>query len=798
MKFSPNIKIPDSLKRVLKRESTPTPLQEPRRPIKRNPKDNIPLNFRERSNARISLLASIVVLAILVLFFNQLDYRLIRKPAIDAQKKAAAIKEKQEAAATTGEITTASVIAVGDNLYHQSLIDAGASSDGNWNYDKIYTHIQDAIKDADIKMIDQETVFTTDHDSVSSYPSFATPTEVGDAIVKAGFNVVESANNHIDDFGEGFLTDTLNFWKTNYPDVTLLGIHDSQEDADTVKIREVNGIKIAFLDYTYGTNVGGIEGKDYMIDMIRKDKITTMIQKAKQQADCIIFVAHWGTEDETMPNEYEKQWAAYLMEQGVNVIIGGHPHVLQPYGRLTDDNGNEAVVFYSLGNFVSTQQKLEELLGGMAKFTIQKTVKDGKTSIEILTPTVEPLVMHYNSDAGEFGPYMLSDYTEELASQNGVQKYIGSGVFTLDNLKKKFNEIMSMNVTPSTGTNLLDVTIDTDLNMIDASGNIVEDTDSITAEKYYADKGIDINSENFNSADNNSGSTDGSSDDTSDDGSDSYDDGPGEYTETLLDTVEKYNIHVTFFMLGQNVEGRESTVQRMVQLGCEIGNHTWDHPSQTLPNMDLDSVVQEFQKTDDELVKACGQAATVCRAPYGAITEEQMAAVGKPFFMWSTDSLDWKLMDADADYNEIMNSDLSDGSIILMHDIHEPSVKCATEKLIPELVNEGYKLVTVSELAAAKDVTLQSASYSDFWDSSLQAGRVAGYAGNSSDSTDSSDGSESSDSTDVSDGSSDGSDVSDGSDDSSDGSDYSDGSSDDGSYDDGSYDDGSYDDGSEE
>lgn len=96
------------------------------------------------------------------------------------------------------------------------------------------------------------------------------------------------------------------------------------------------------------------------------------------------------------------------MEQGVNVIIGGHPHVLQPYGRLTDDKGNETVVFYSLGNFVSTQQKLEELLGGMAKFTIQKTVQDGKTSIEILTPTVEPLVMHYNSDAGEFGPYMLS------------------------------------------------------------------------------------------------------------------------------------------------------------------------------------------------------------------------------------------------------------------------------------------------------------------------------------------------------------------------------------------------------
>lgn len=544
MKFPPNFNNP------FKRENLPERLQnfrearENRKAVKRNFKENIPLNFRERSNARTSLLASVAVLAILVILFNQLDYRLIRKPAIDAQKKAVTAKEKQETEAATGDVTTASVIAVGDNLYHQSLIDAGVSEDGTWNYDKIYTHITDAIKDADIRMIDQETVFTTDHDNVSSYPSFATPTEVGDAIIKAGFNVVESANNHIDDFGEGFLTDTLNFWKTNYPDVTLIGIHDSQEDADTVKIREVNGIKIAFLDYTYGTNVGGIEGKDYMIDMIRKDKITTMIQKAKQQADCIIFVAHWGTEDETMPNEYEKQWAAYLMEQGVNVIIGGHPHVLQPYGRLTDDKGNETVVFYSLGNFVSTQQKLEELLGGMAKFTIQKTAKDGKTSVKILTPTVEPLVMHYNSDSGEFGPYMLSDYTEELASQNGVQKYIGDGVFTLDNLKKKFNEIMSMNVTPSTGTNLLDVTINTDLNMIDSSGNVVEDTASITAEQYYADKGIDITSESFNTADNSSGSAEGSSDDSSDDGSDdgSYDDDSyddGSYDDSYYDDSEE-------------------------------------------------------------------------------------------------------------------------------------------------------------------------------------------------------------------------------------------------------------------
>ena len=103
-----------------------------------------------------------------------------------------------------------------------------------------------------------------------------------------------------------------------------------------------------------------------------------------------------------MPTEYQKQWAAFLMEQGVDVVIGGHPHVLQPYGRMSDDNGNEMLIFYSLGNFVSTQQELPELLEGMAGFTIQKSVLKGKTTVEILDATVKPMVMHYNKDEGVF------------------------------------------------------------------------------------------------------------------------------------------------------------------------------------------------------------------------------------------------------------------------------------------------------------------------------------------------------------------------------------------------------------
>ena len=272
-----------------------------------------------------------------------------------------------------------------------------------------------------------------------------------------------------------------------------------------------------------------------------------------------------------------------------------------------------------------------------------------------------------------------------------------------------------------------------------------------------------------------------------------FDDGPGEYTDELLDCLEENNAHATFFMLGQNVGSWESTVQRMADIGCEIGSHSWDHPN--LYDLSMDSVAKQFSDTDAALEKACGQKASVARAPYGNWSDDIISTVGKPFFTWSLDSLDWSYLDVNKDYDAVMNGDLTDGSIILMHDIHEPSVQAAI-KMIPELVQKGYKLMTVSELAAAKGVTLQGANYSDFWDSSLQKGIVAGYSGNTTDTSgdESTDGTDTSNdgSTDTSDGSSD-----DGSadDESSDDGSYDDGSSDDGYSDDSSYDDGSYDEG---
>lgn len=467
--------------------------------MKRN--NNLPLNYKEQVHSRISLVSSIAVLAVLFLLFYQLDYRMIRKPAEDARKQAEIEKQKAEEAANTPQISTARVIAVGDNLYHTSLLESGQYDTGEWNYDHIYEHVLDEIQAADLAFIDQETVLTSDHNAISSYPSFATPTEVGDAIIKAGFDVIESATNHIDDYGYDYMAQTFEFWRTRYPDIPVLGIHETQEDADTIKVKEVNGISIAMLDYTYGTNNSGAgEGKEYMISIFDKEKVASDIQKAKAVSDCIIFVAHWGKEDESMPTEYEKEWAAFLLEQGVDVVIGGHPHVLQPYGRMYDDSGNEMVIFYSLGNFVSTQQQLSELLGGMADFTIQKTTLNGESSIQILSPEVKPLVMHYNHNTGDYGPYMLEDYTEELASQHSVRELIGDE-FTLKNLKSKYNEIMSMNVEPSTKTTFLNVEIDPYGNMTDkTTGNYVEDYDSISASQYYEELAARKSAENTSSA----------------------------------------------------------------------------------------------------------------------------------------------------------------------------------------------------------------------------------------------------------------------------------------------------------
>lgn len=500
-------------------------------------RDNLPLNYKERLNSRTSFLVSIAVLVVLCLVFNQMDYTMIRQPAAQAKKAADLQKQKEEeAAATTQEVTTATVLAVGDNLVQPSLLASGQSETGSWNYDSVYANLKSDIQAADIAMVNQETPFTTDHSAVSGTAPYATPTEIGDALVNAGFNVVTSATALIDDNGSSMINETLNYWETSHPDVTLVGIHKSQTSTNTAKIVEINGIKIAFLDYTFpaygsqsgisdnsadttgssassGSTATSSSSKGSMIDTFNTADVAAAIKQAKSSADCVIFSANWGKTEEPMPTEYEKEWANFLMEQGVDVVIGTNPNVLQPYGYLTDDSGHNMLIYYSLGNFVTGQETLKQLLGGMAAFTIQKTVEGDQTSIQIQDATLTPLVMHYSYDTLEYAPYKLDDYTDALASAHSVRQSIGDE-FSLENLQTKYDEIMSMNVTPSTKTDLLDVTFDSDGNMLDSNGNYVEDNDSITSSWYYQTLATQSSSSSDGSGSGNSES----------DGSDSSDD----------------------------------------------------------------------------------------------------------------------------------------------------------------------------------------------------------------------------------------------------------------------------------
>ena len=502
-------------------------------------RDNLPLNYKERLNSRTSFLVSIAVLVVLCLVFNQMDYTMIRQPAAQAKKAADLQKQKEEeAAATTQEVTTATVLAVGDNLVQPSLLASGQSETGAWNYDSVYANLKSDIQAADIAMVNQETPFTTDHSAVSGTAPYATPTEVGDALVNAGFNVVTSATALIDDNGSSMINETLNYWETSHPDVTLVGIHKSQTSTNTAKIVEINGIKIAFLDYTFpaygsqsgisdnsadttgssassGSTATSSSSKGSMIDTFNTADVAAAIKQAKSSADCVIFSANWGKTEEPMPTEYEKEWANFLMEQGVDVVIGTNPNVLQPYGYLTDDSGHNMLIYYSLGNFVTGQETLKQLLGGMAAFTIQKTVEGDQTSIQIQDATLTPLVMHYSYDTLEYAPYKLDDYTDALAAAHSVRQSIGDE-FSLENLQTKYDEIMSMNVTPSTKTDLLDVTFDSDGNMLDSNGNYVEDNDSITSSWYYQTLATQSSSSSDGSGSGNSGSD---SSDASDDNS---------------------------------------------------------------------------------------------------------------------------------------------------------------------------------------------------------------------------------------------------------------------------------------
>ena len=345
------------------------------------------------------------------------------------------------------------LMALGDNLIHMGVVYTGKQSDGTLNYDFLFDSISDFTQVADIKMINQETPLAGNDLGFSGFPHFNSPTEIGDAIANAGFNVVLHASNHSADQGYEGIDRCVSFWE-NHSDVLMTGIHTPSLTQD-IPLLTIKDITFAILNYTYGPNYSTVptEVSDRLNILCNIDADTRQldytslnpqvladIQKADELADVVIVCPHWGTEYTTKPSNYQKKWALQMTEAGADLIIGAHPHVVQPISQIEAENGNTSLCYYSLGNYVSTQQRAECMLGGMAWVTFHVTQDD--VSISLDDTGIVPLVCHYTPRPVRIQDiYLLENYTEELANSHGIITY-GDIPFALSDLTTLSAEVL--------------------------------------------------------------------------------------------------------------------------------------------------------------------------------------------------------------------------------------------------------------------------------------------------------------------------------------------------------------------
>lgn len=384
---------------------------------------------------RTGAVITAIVLCVILGVVSAVRYSKTKAAAAAAEKK----KQQEAALEKEQEENIIDFLAVGDNIAHLGMRESGMTESGDWNYDAIYQPVKEDVEAADLALVTQETVFVENREDISGYPSFGTPPEFGDALVHTGFDVVAHATNHILDKGTDSIEYTMKWWKENHADTRILGIHESQADADNMTVIQCKALKLAMLDYTYGLNdILLAEDKSYMIDVFNEEKARADIKKAREAADVVIVVMHVGDEYVQDVDDQTRQWVNLFLEEDVDIVIGSHPHVIRTMETLTGEDGHKMLVYYSLGNFTSTQNDLPSLLGAMAKITIKKDVKTG--AIQIPEHEFIPLLMHYNHDSRTYGIYKLNEYTQELADQHTANER-NPGEFSIQYYKDLFEQI---------------------------------------------------------------------------------------------------------------------------------------------------------------------------------------------------------------------------------------------------------------------------------------------------------------------------------------------------------------------
>ncbi len=314
--------------------------------------------------------------------------------------------------------STVSFVAVGDNLIHKPIYNQAAArmTDG-YDFSYAYENFGDIISAPDVAILNQETIISTEH-NVSTYPMFNSPVEVGEEMLELGFDVFNIATNHSIDCGEKGLISAINFWKGK--NAITCGAYLNREDYSSIPMHEVNGVKIAYLGFTESTN-GLSLPSDSEVILVRASEETRLQQRiidAKAVADVVVVSAHWGNEYTHEPTDGQRQLAEKLASWGADVIIGTHPHVIQPVEYIDNEDGSRTLVAYSLGNFISAQNRGPRMLGGVLNFEIIKNNATGELSFENVK--FSGVVTHYGQSYSNLRVYPLGEYTEELASKHGV------------------------------------------------------------------------------------------------------------------------------------------------------------------------------------------------------------------------------------------------------------------------------------------------------------------------------------------------------------------------------------------
>lgn len=328
--------------------------------------------------------------------------------------------------------TTFTLTALGDILCHNTQYwDAYNSSTDEYDFSYVFDDIKSYTSAGDITIANLETSFAGKDVGYSNYPTFNSPDSLATALKGIGIDIISTAGNHALDKGFSGLCRTIDVLDSN--EIEHLGTYKSEENQKKLLFKNIKGLNVAFINYTYGTN--GIpvpDGKEFCINLIDKDLIKNQIEQAKDEnADIIIACMHWGTEYQTTPNDEQKELSDFLFKNGVDIIIGNHPHVLEPMEKrvvtLDDGTTKECFVIYALGNFTADQRETITRNSIILNLTITST--DGKVSID--KASYIPIYMYNNTNASS-KKFKVLDIEKTLSNyESGIDTSIGASTYEL-------------------------------------------------------------------------------------------------------------------------------------------------------------------------------------------------------------------------------------------------------------------------------------------------------------------------------------------------------------------------------